>query len=100
MTRLTFSPRARRDLDRLTEFLAPIDTAAADATVDLIVDALLLLELQPRIGRRISHRFRELVIQRGRAGYVALYSVSPDDAEVDVLAIRDQRESGYHDDEL
>ncbi len=100
MTRLTFTPRARRDLDRLTEFLAPTDTAAADATVDVIIDALLVLERQPRIGRPTSRRYRELVIHRGQTGYVALYRVTSDAAWVEVLAIRHQRESGYHDDDL
>lgn len=96
MTRLTVSPRARLDLDRLTEFLSPTDIEAADDTVDVIVDALLVLEHQPRIGRPAPQRCRELVIHRGRSGYVTLYRVSADEAWAEVLAIRHQHESGYH----
>jgi plasmid stabilization system protein ParE len=38
---------------------------------------------------------RELVISRGRTGYVALYSFEEDQDAVLVLAIRHQREAGY-----
>jgi plasmid stabilization system protein ParE len=38
---------------------------------------------------------RELVISRGRTGYVALYSFEEDRDAVLILAIRHQREAGY-----
>jgi plasmid stabilization system protein ParE len=37
---------------------------------------------------------RELVISKGRTGYVALYRYLPEQDRVDILAIRHQRESG------
>jgi plasmid stabilization system protein ParE len=40
---------------------------------------------------------RELVISKGRTGYVALYRYLPEQDRVDVLAIRHQRESGLMD---
>ena len=100
MTRVSLSARARWDLARLSEFLVERDPAAAEATADLIRDALRVLEQHPRMGRRVTARRRELVIQRGRTGYLALYRVNDDEQEVEVLAIRHQRESGYHEDEL
>ena len=100
MTAISLAQRARWDLARLTDFLAEQDPAAADATAALILDALLILEQHPRIGRPAPDRLRELVIQRGRTGYVALYRVSRDELSVEVLAIRHQRESGYHEDDL
>ena len=43
---------------------------------------------------------RELVIQRGRSCYLALYRADARDQTAEILAIRHQRESGYHPDEL
>lgn len=85
---------------RLTDF--PVDKypIAAEATVGLIVSALRILEQHPRMGRRTDGAFRELIIQRGRSGYLALYRVDANDQNAEVLAIRHQRESGYHKDDL
>jgi plasmid stabilization system protein ParE len=38
---------------------------------------------------------RELVISRGRTGYVALYSLEEGQDAVLILTIRHQREAGY-----
>ena len=38
---------------------------------------------------------RELVISRGRSGYVALYSFEPVHDACLILAVRHQREAGY-----
>lgn len=108
MTRVVLSERARQDLMRLADFLAEQDPAAALATTDLIVESLGLLQRHPRVGRRVIARgtptnvanLRELVIHRGRSGYLALYRVVDDDQAVEILAIRHQRESGYHPDDL
>ncbi len=100
MTLVVLSERARHDLLRLANFLAEQDLEAANATADLIVDALSLLQRHPRVGRRVTPKLRELVIQRGRTGYVALYRVDARDRFAEVLAIRHQRESGYHPDDL
>ena len=43
---------------------------------------------------------RELVIQRGASGYLALYRVDVNDQTAEILATRQQRESGYHVDDL
>ena len=100
MTLVVLSDRARHDLLRRADFLAEQDPDAANGTADLIVDALSLLQRHPRIGRRVMPKLRELVIQRGRTGYVALYRVDADDRCAQVLAIRHQCESGYHADDL
>lgn len=42
-----------------------------------------------------KHALRELVISRGRTGYLALYRVDEAKARVLVLAIRHQREAGF-----
>lgn len=101
MTQVVLSERARLDLMRLVDFLVEQDPAAALTTADLIVEALGLLQRHPRVGRRVSDNdMRELIIQRGRSGYVALYRVDLNDQVAEILAIRHQRESGYHPDDL
>lgn len=95
MATLSYSERALADLERLTDFLVETDPVAASDTVDLIAEAVGLLIRHPLIGRPVESGLRELVISRGRTGYVALYSVEDDQDAVLVLAIRHQREAGY-----
>lgn len=95
MATLSYSERALADLERLTDFLAETDPVAAGETVDLIAEAVGLLTRHPLIGRPVESGLRELVISRGRTGYVALYSVEDGQDAVLVLAIRHQREAGY-----
>lgn len=95
MAKLSYSGRALADLERLTEFLIGIDPAAAAETVGLIAEVVELLIRHPLIGRPVEHPLRELVISRGRTGYVALYSFEEDQDAVLILAIRHQREAGY-----
>ena len=92
MARLTYSEKALRDLERLTEFLAQSDPVAAAETVELIEEAVSVLRRHPMIGRMVEAGLRELVISRGRSGYVALYSIEEDQGAVLILALRHQRE--------
>jgi plasmid stabilization system protein ParE len=91
-----YSARALADLDRLFEFLAAVEPTAAVEAAEVIVDAIGVLKRHPHIGRPVRGRLRELVISYGRTGYVALYRVSPRRDRIEVLAIRHQREAGYH----
>lgn len=93
--RLVYSGRALADLERLTDFLVETEPTAAAETVGLIQEAVELLIRHPLIGRPVEYDLRELVISRGRTGYVALYSFEEDQDAVLILAIRHQREAGY-----
>jgi len=95
LTRLVLAPGALRDIERLTDFLVEQDTPAAGATARILTEGLGILKQHPLIGREAEAGLRELVISRGRSGYVALYrfDVAADTALV--LAIRHQREGGY-----
>ena len=95
MARLIYSPRAFDDLDRLTDFLIETDPVIASETVELIVEAVTILKHHPLIGRPVEDHLRELIISRGRTGYVALYSYETEHDSVLVLAIRHRRESGF-----
>ena len=95
MSRLVFAPRALDDLDRLTDFLLKQSPALARATAPIIVSGLQALKVHPLIGRQTEHGLRELLISRGRTGYVALYQYDPATDTVLVLAVRHQLEAGY-----
>ncbi len=95
MARLIYSSRAFSDLERLTDFLIDTDPVAASETVELIAEAVSILKRHPQIGRPVEDNLRELVISRGKTGYVALYSYEAEHDTVLILAIRHQRESGF-----
>jgi plasmid stabilization system protein ParE len=90
-----YSARALADLERLTAFLLEVDPANATGTTSLILDALDLLCSHPLVGRPVQQGLRELVISRGRTGYVALYKFDELSDRITVHAIRHQREAGY-----
>jgi len=95
LARLIYSGRAFADLERLTDFLIESDPSAAAETLGLIEEAVELLRRHPLIGRPVEYGLRELIISRGRTGYVALYSFEEDRDAVLILAIRHQRGAGY-----
>jgi plasmid stabilization system protein ParE len=95
LARLIYARRALLDLERLTDFLRESDAHAALATVDLIIEAARILENNPLIGRAVEANLRELVISRGKSGYLALYEYDAVHDAVLILAVRHQREAGY-----
>ena len=95
MARIIYSRAALLGLEKVTDFLVEADPQAASETIDLIAEAVSILNRHPLIGREIEADLRELVISRGKSGYVALYSYEPDHDAVLILAIRHQREAGY-----
>jgi plasmid stabilization system protein ParE len=95
LARLSYSAQALADLERLADFLLETDLVLAEETIGLIEEAVELLGRHPMIGRPVEPPLRELVISRGRTGYVALYSFEEDHDAVLILAIRHQREAGY-----
>ena len=98
--RLIYTARAHRDIERLSEFLRESAPEAAAATGDIIFEAIEILERHPLMGRPFTRRLRELVISRGRSGYLALYHIDHAGKRILIVAIRHQRESGYHEDDL
>ena len=93
MTEVEISPGARSDLERLTDFLIASDPASAAETTDLIVNAFMTLRDHPAIGRTVEHGLRELVISRGRSGYLALYRFDLSRNFVRILSVRHQRKA-------
>ncbi|MBU0915557.1 MAG: type II toxin-antitoxin system RelE/ParE family toxin [Gammaproteobacteria bacterium] len=96
MPQVRFSPPAIRDLERLREFLRPKSPIAAKRAGEVIVKAVQVLGLQPKLGRPIEDmpdEFREWIIDFGDSGYVARYRIDTD--AITILAVRHQKEVGY-----
>ena len=96
MTRWLISEDAAQDLEELVDFFRTHQADYAVETIDLILNALNILEQHPHMGRLVQNQLRELIISRGKTGYVALYEYDEAADVVLVLAIRHQREAGYH----
>jgi addiction module RelE/StbE family toxin len=95
MAVIGYAPRAWSDLQRLVDFLAENEPSAAARTAELIISAVAALQDHPLLGRPVESGLRELVISRGRSGYLALYRYEESRDRVLVLTIRHQREAGY-----
>lgn len=95
MSRVEIAPEVDDDFDRIFDHLAEHNLAHAAARISEIIHAINVLETNPLIGRPVQADKRELVIGRGSRGYVALYRYVAELDTVFVLAIRNQRESGY-----
>ena len=96
MSRVKLSPRAQSDIKRLYDFLAAKDTVVASSAVDAIVSSFIPLTRLPKIGRKKEATdLRELIIDFGSSGYVALYDFDEDVDEVIITALRHQKENDY-----
>lgn len=95
---LRLAPRAADDLQRLFEFLAERDLNAAERMRPAIEKAFEFLQTFPFACRKAApeHPFlREMVIEFGQAGYVALFEIE-DSRTVTILAVRHQREIDFY----
>lgn len=95
MPTLLYTEGALEDLRRVADFLWEKDVAAAQDTAALLMQALEVLAAHPLIGRPVGGGLHELIISRGRTGYVAVYDDQAVRDRVLVLAIRHQREAGF-----
>lgn len=96
MAKLEYAQNALSDIKRLVEFLIDSDIIAALETFDIIDEAVQVLRRHPDIGRSTSSvGKRELVISRGKTGYVAIYKLDKLADIVVILAIKHQREDNY-----
>jgi addiction module RelE/StbE family toxin len=94
MAKISYSEQALSDLERISDFLTEHGLDALEA-LNLIDEAVTILERHPLIGRKAESGLRELVISHGRTGYVALYAYEAPHDAILVLAIRHQREAGF-----
>jgi plasmid stabilization system protein ParE len=93
--RLTWTPAALRDVQRLYRFLADKNPDAGRRAIGAIRAGVKVLAQQPGIGRPVADmepEFREWLIDFGESGYLALYRYEGGAAVI--LAVRHQREAG------
>jgi plasmid stabilization system protein ParE len=96
MSRLTWSPQALLDVQRLYRFLASKNISAAKRAVSVLREGVKVLGNQPTIGRPVedmANEFREWIIDYGDTGYLIRYRV--DAVTVVILAVRHQKEVGF-----
>ena len=84
-------------LERCRQFLATRSPEASRRAGQAIERQFTSLEMTPEIGRPFADApvLRELVIDFGDSGYVALYRHEPADDVVYILAFRHQKEAGF-----
>ncbi len=95
LAQVVYSENALANLERAFEFLAEHDPDSAIAAATAIREAIETLANHPLIGRRVEGDLRELVISYGKTGYVALYRFLPAQDQIQIIAIRHQRELDY-----
>ncbi|MFT4179568.1 MAG: type II toxin-antitoxin system RelE/ParE family toxin [Thermomonas sp.] len=96
--RVRLSTKAQDDLDRLFDFLAEQDIAAAHRARAAIARAYGLIGELPLIGRKAGDGanpcLRELTVPFGNTGYVILYELE-DATTITIASFRHQREDDY-----
>ncbi|MBU1331436.1 MAG: type II toxin-antitoxin system RelE/ParE family toxin [Gammaproteobacteria bacterium] len=97
MPRLIITEGAAQGLERCRQFLVEKGPQVARRAAQAIERQLALLEEGPEVGRPFPElpELRELIIEFGDSGYVALYRHERADDAVYVLAFRHQKEVGY-----
>ncbi|MDA3878236.1 MAG: type II toxin-antitoxin system RelE/ParE family toxin [Halothiobacillus sp.] len=96
--RVRLTTAAADDLQRLFEFLVEHDVHAAERARLAIEKAFSFLRDFPFACRKATPEYpflREMLIEFGAAGYVALYEIESGEL-VTILAVRHQREDDYH----
>ena len=97
MPHIRLSARAQSDLSRLHAFTAEKDPNVAKRALIAIREAFTQLKHTPMIGRPVENHdnLRELVIDFGASGYLAMYRLETSLDAVTILAIKHQREDDY-----
>ncbi|WAH58303.1 type II toxin-antitoxin system RelE/ParE family toxin [Pseudomonas silvicola] len=97
MPRLIVTQRAVQGLERCRKFLLEKGIQTAGRAALAIERQFSLVQMSPVMGRPFSldPELRELIIEFGDSGYVALYRFEPKADAVYILAFRHQKEAGY-----
>jgi plasmid stabilization system protein ParE len=81
-----------QDIERLVDIINSHESQSASKIITVLIGGLQILKLHPLVGRIVERGYRELLISRGRSGYVALYRYDVVKDTALILAIRHQRE--------
>lgn len=94
-TAVQLSEDAWNDLEDLMDLLLSQGDPTGSRVMAFMLDGLQVLTHQPGIGRPVQTGLRELILHRGKSGYIVKYRHLPLLDAVRVLRIRHQRQSGY-----
>ena len=94
MVRIELAPEVLDDIDRFVDHLEQPQVADVASRAGEILEAIQILSRSPLIGHPVAGGKRELIIGKGKRGYVALYRYLAGIETVFILALRAQRESG------
>jgi plasmid stabilization system protein ParE len=97
MATVEITQRALADLERLFDFIAAENPEKARQQMLSVRRAFELLADHPLLGRPAEQGRRELILSRGRHGYIAKCRWLPAEDIVLILAVRHQLEAGYAD---
>ena len=89
--RIRWLSKAQSDLHRLNEFVTPINEDAALKMLDALVQAVLSLKENPRLGRRVASQSQDEVRSLVVRTYEIRYAIRGED--IYVLRIWHTRES-------
>ena len=97
MPQVIVTELAVQGLERCRQFLKRKNLLASKRAALVIKEHFILLETAPKIGRPIDEypNLRELVIEFGDSGYLALYSFDNIQDQILILAFRHQKEVEY-----
>lgn len=95
MAQVVYSARSLEHIAGAFKLIRETAPATARGAAAAIGSAVASLGTHPLIGRRVEGELRELVISSGQSGFVALYRFAVLQDEVQVLAIRRQRDLGF-----
>jgi len=97
MPQVVVTEQAIQGMERCRQFLKRKNLLASKRAAHVIKEHFSLLETAPEIGRSIDEYpdLRELVIEFGDSGYLALYSFDNKKDQVLILAFRYQKEVKY-----
>ena len=95
MAAVEITRRALADLERLFDFIAAENPLKAREQILSVRKAFELLADHPLLGRPAEQGRCELILSRGRYGYIAKYRWLPAEETVLIPAVRHQLEAGY-----
>jgi plasmid stabilization system protein ParE len=95
MATVEITQRALADLERLFDILAAENSQKAGEQILSVRRAFELLADHPLLGRSAEQGRRELILSRGRYGYIAKYRWLPAEDIGLILAVQHQLEAGY-----
>ncbi len=97
MPQVIITPTATKGLERCRLFLANKNPQAAKRASQTIKRHIMLLKADPDIGRLLGDDspLRELIIDFGDSGYIALYRHDVNAERVYILSFKHQKELKY-----